>query len=75
MRMKLGDVRAKKLTMRLDQLEAVSCLDRLRNVAGDWHELTQNRKGQIAAGIGQPYRIIVMPTQDPPPTKPDDGLD
>jgi proteic killer suppression protein len=75
MRRNLGDVRARNLATRLDQLEAVSNLEKLRNAAGDWHELTQNRKGQIAANIGHPYRLILIPTEEPPPTKPDGGLD
>jgi proteic killer suppression protein len=75
MRRNFGDVRAKNLITRLDQLEAVSDLAKLRNAAGDWHELTQNRKGQIAANIGHPYRLILMPTLYPPPKKPDGGLD
>jgi len=75
MRKKLGDVRSKNLLARLDQLQGADCLEDLRNAAGNWHELSQNRKGQIAANIGQPYRLVIVPTDDPPPIKPDGGLD
>ena len=75
MRRSLGDLRAQRLEARIQQLEEASCLEDLRHVAGDWHELGQNRKGQIAANIGHPYRLIIEPVADPLPTKPDGGLD
>ena len=75
MRKKFGDVRARNLTARLDQLQWADCLEDLRHAPGDWHELTQNRKGQIAANVGQGFRLIIEPTEEPPPVKPDGGLD
>ena len=75
MRKKLGDIRARNLTARLDQLQLADCLEDLRHAPGDWHELIQDRKGQIAANVGQGHRLVIEPTDDPPPTKPDGGLD
>ena len=75
MRREFGNRRAQALEARIQQLEEATCLEDLRHVAGGWHELGQNRKGQIAANVGHPYRLIVEPVDDPPPTKPDGGLD
>ena len=75
MRRAVGDRRAKTLNTRLLQIEEAENLEALRHDPGDWHELTQNRKGQIAANIGHPYRLVFIPSDDPPPTKPDGGLD
>jgi proteic killer suppression protein len=75
MKKNFGERRAEILNTRLKQLEEVSCLEEIRDAPGQWHELTQNRKGQIAASVGQGHRLIVAPSEDPPPTKPDGGLD
>ena len=75
MKKKFGERRADALNARLRQLRAAKNLDELRGQPGHWHELTQNRKRQIAANAGQGHRLIIVPTEDPPPTKPDGGLD
>jgi len=75
MRREFGDRRAKILNTRLIQIIEAPCLESLRKDPGDWHELKQDRKGEIAANIGHPYRLIFKPSDDPPPTKPDGGLD
>ena len=49
MRKKFGDRRAEVLNTRLKQLLAATSLEDLRNAPGNWHELSQNRKGQISA--------------------------
>ena len=39
------------------------------------HELGINRQGQIAIDLFHPFRLIVKPSQNPPPLKKDGGLD
>ena len=75
MQKELGHVRAKALNIRLSQLQKVTNLESLRHDPGNWHELKQNRAGQIAVSIGGQFRLILKPTDDPPPAKFDGGLD
>ena len=75
MQKEFGHVRAKTLNLRLSQLQKVANLESLRHDPGHWHELSQNRVGQIAANIGGQLRLILKPTDDPPPIKADGGLD
>ncbi len=75
MQKEFGPVRAKTLNVRLSQLQKVGNLESLRHDPGHWHELGQDRAGQIATSIGGPFRLILKPTDDPPPMKPDGGLD
>ena len=75
MQKELGHIQAKALNMRLSQLQKVANLESLRHDPGNWHELKQNRAGQIAVSLNGPFRLIMKPTEEPPPTKPDGGLD
>lgn len=50
---------------------SVSSLEDLRGAAGHFHELTDNRKGQWACDLDQPYRLIFEPKERPIPTDPD----
>ncbi len=70
-----GNDGAKKITLRLQQLAAVTNLAEMRNLPGRCHELTGDRAGYLAVDVHQPYRLIFRPTADPPPRKPDGGLD
>lgn len=73
---KLGPQRAKKYLLRLQQLRAAACLADLRNVPqASFHELTGDRKGEIACNVDHPYRLILVPVHDPIPRKEDGGLD
>jgi proteic killer suppression protein len=72
---KLGKGGCKKLETRLDELQAASCLEDLRHVAGHLHELKNDRKDQLGWEIVGGKRLIILSTQDPPPRKPDGGLD
>ncbi|MDR3232096.1 MAG: hypothetical protein LBT46_00235 [Planctomycetaceae bacterium] len=65
---------AKFLQKRLDQLDEAANLELLRNVAGNFHELTSDRKGQLACSITGKLRLIFTPDHIPLPTKPDGGL-
>jgi len=75
-RRKLGPIRAKKYLLRLQQMHDAVCLEDLHNLPQiDIHELTANRKGQLACNLDHPYRLILVPAHDPIPTKEDGGLD
>ncbi len=75
MKKKLGASSAKKLQRRLDDLDAVQNLEDMSHLPGRCHELSGDRKGQLALDLDHPYRLIFQPEEQPPPTKPDGGLD
>lgn len=62
-----GKKQADKIRQRLAQLQAAETLEDLRHVAGNYHELTGNRKGQWACDLDQPYRLIFVPQENPVP--------
>jgi toxin HigB-1 len=64
----LGKLRADKLKQRLDDLRKASTLEDVRYLPGNWHELTENRKGQWACDLDQPYRLVFEPNEKPVPT-------
>ena len=47
----------------------------MRNLPGHWEELTGDRKGQFSCRLASGLRLIVRPKRQPPPAKPDGGLD
>lgn len=67
----LGKVRAQILRRRLTQLEDAETLEDVRNLPGNFHELTENRKGQWACDLDQPYRLIFTPHENPIPANED----
>jgi proteic killer suppression protein len=69
---KFGPQRGKLIKQRLDAMAAAENLEELRHVPGNFHELTETRKGQWACSLDQPYRLIFEPHEDPIPTD-DDG--
>ena len=64
----LGKIRSIVLRRRLTQLEVAGTLEDVRNLPGNYHELTGNRKGQWACDLDQPYRLIFTPQERPIPT-------
>jgi len=64
----LGSVRAKKFRVRLNQLAQADTLEDVRNLPGNYHELTGDRKGQWACDLDQPYRLVFTPQERPIPT-------
>lgn len=68
---KMGKVRADKIKLRLTQLRDADTLEDVRNLAGHFHELVDNRKGQWACDLDNPYRLIFTPHENPIPTNPD----
>lgn len=63
-----GKVRADKIKARLVQLYFATTLEDVRNLPGNYHELTNNRKGQWACDLDQPYRLVFTPHESPIPT-------
>ena len=64
-----GD-RAKKLSLRLDDLASVVNLEAMRSFSSArCHELTENRQGELAIDLTPNHRIIFLPDHDPLPRK------
>ena len=70
-----GPENAKKLKVRLDDLDAAQSMEDMRHLAGHWEELQNDRKGQFSARLHGGLRLIVKPQKQPPPSTPDGGLD
>lgn len=67
---------AKAVNTRLNQLSHAVSMEEMRFLPqANCHELTQNRKGQLAVDISGNHRIIFEPTDDPVPVKDDGGMD
>ena len=62
-----GQVRADRLRFRLIQLQDAVTLEDVRNLPGNYHELTGNRKGQWACDLDQPNRLVFEPHEQPIP--------
>ena len=69
-----GQACARKTMGRLRDLEAALCLEDMRTLPGNCHELEADRAGQLAIGVSGGKRLILEPA-NVPPTKPDGGLD
>ena len=63
-----GKLRADKIKSRLAQLRFATTLEEVRNMPGNYHELINNRKGQWACDLDQPYRLVFTPQESPIPT-------
>lgn len=72
---RFGEPCAGKLKSRLDDLDAAQSMDDMRHLPGHWEELTGGRKGQFSCRLAGGLRLIVAPTRQPPPAKPDGGID
>ncbi|MCB0645125.1 MAG: type II toxin-antitoxin system RelE/ParE family toxin [Saprospiraceae bacterium] len=66
-----GKIRAQKLRLRLTQLLDAESLEDVKFLPGNYHELKNERKGQWACDLDQPYRLIFTPHEDPIPTNAD----
>mgnify|MGYP003678012134 CR=1 FL=1 len=72
----LGKQSARKLRVRLDDLDAAISLEDMRFLpAARCHELKGNLKGSLAVDLHGGGRIVFEPSNNPPPTKEDGGLD
>ena len=74
-RKRWGAKNAKKLRRRLDDLSAARNLEVARQLPGKCKELKGGRAGQLSMRLDEGYRLIFEPAADPPPVKPDGGLD
>jgi proteic killer suppression protein len=74
-RRRFGEPAAGKLKSRLDDLDAAQCMEDMRNLPGHWEELKGDRKGQFSYRLAGGLRLVIVPRRQPPPTKPDGGLD
>jgi plasmid maintenance system killer protein len=72
---KHGAARAKIIRRRLDDLKAAPFLEVMRFLPGRTHELKGDRSGELSIDLDGPYRLIFRPAKEPPPSKPDGGLD
>lgn len=72
---KYGDVVAKRVTQRLQELRSAETLADMRNLPGKCHELTGDRTGELAVNLDAQHRLIFRPAENPAPQKPDGGLD
>jgi plasmid maintenance system killer protein len=70
-----GKAAAKRIALRLQQLAGAETLEDMRHLPGRCHELTADRAGCLALDLVQPYRLIIKPTQQPPPQLGSGGLD
>lgn len=64
---KLGPVRSEKYLQRIGDLMDATTLEDVRNLPGNYHELSANRKGQWTVSLDGPYRLIFVPHEDPIP--------
>lgn len=70
---KLGTPSARKLLLRLQELEAASKVSDL--VAGNPHPLKGSRHGQFALDLAGGWRLVFAPANTPRPTRPDGSID
>ncbi len=72
---KFGAPVAARFYERLDDIQAALCMEDLCQLPGKWEELLADRRGEFSCRLHGGYRLIVRPQKQPPPTKPDGGLD
>ena len=70
-----GDLRAKRIRQRLDDLRAANDLGAMRFLPGRCHELKGDHHGQLSLDLDHPWRLIFAPADDPPALKGDGGMD
>ncbi len=58
------------------ELKAASCLDDISRVPPPrCHQLSGNRIGQLSVDLEHPYRLLLIPANNPIPVTHDGGLD
>ena len=67
---KLGPRRSELYLKRIGDLLAAETLEDVRHLPGNFHDLKENRKGQWACNLDNPYRLIFEPHEKPIPTNP-----
>jgi proteic killer suppression protein len=64
----MGEKRAKLFVIRLNALRDATTLEDVRNLLGNFHKLTGNRKEQWGCDLDYPYRLVFTPKENPIPT-------
>ncbi len=64
---------ADKILARLSQIRAAESLEDLRYAPGKYHELREDRKGQLACTLKEPFRLVFRPVNEKLPIN-EDGL-
>lgn len=72
---KFGNAGARRLQRRRDELDGAADLASMRTLPGRCHELHGDREGQLALDVEGGKRLIFEVAHEPPPEKPDGGLD
>lgn len=72
---KYGDIPAKRIRQRLDDLKAAPDLETMKALPGRCHELKGDRQGQLSLDLVHPLRLIFVPADTPPAKKDDGGID
>jgi proteic killer suppression protein len=67
----MGNIRAELYHKRLNDLRDAETLEDVRYLPGHYHELKEDRKGEWACYLDQPYRLIFKPHENPIPITPD----
>lgn len=76
MQKRYGKECADKLSQRLGEIKAFKNLEQLHMLPqARCHALKNNRAGQYAVDLKQPFRLIFIPYNDPVPLKEDGGYD
>ena len=71
-----GSVQAKKIRLRVAQLEAATNLQQLRPPQpGHFHELTSDKSGWLACSLDGNYRLLFVVADNPVPALDSGGLD
>jgi proteic killer suppression protein len=64
---KLGTLRAKLYKRRLEDMADAGSFAELKELPGNYHQLTENKKDQWACDLDQPYRLVFEPGETPIP--------
>lgn len=62
-----GLERAKKIQLRLKDLQGAETLEDMRNLPGRCHELKADRAGQLSLDLDGPYRLLFRPAEETEP--------
>lgn len=72
---RFGPEAARVVYRRLVQLHDAPALSVMVTLPGRCHELSGDRKGQLAVEVTKGLRLVFEPSEEPPPLKADGGLD
>jgi len=75
LRRRYGEIAAKKIRQRLDDLLNADHLHVMTTLPGRCHELKGNRQGQLSLDLDHPRRLIFIPADISPALNPEGGID